>query len=152
MGALLILPIQRKPVRCCLQSIMTRYILVWAGSVSLSPQEGRGPAVFQINTWILVTKWWLIENFIASGKNISSHQGWHTEDHGIKNWHYSPEIFSFHPSFANILCRCFLCFRLSLQLDEIYSYRIWSETAPSRGLYPWVFLQVLVGLRVYQSD
>ena len=66
MGALLILPIQRKPVRCCLQSIMTRYILVWAGSVSLSPQEGRGPAVFQINTWILLTKRWLIANFIAS--------------------------------------------------------------------------------------
>ena len=32
----------------------------------VSPQEGRRPPVFQINTWILLTKWWLIVNFIAS--------------------------------------------------------------------------------------
>ena len=98
----------------------------------------------QINTWILVTKWWLIANFIASGKNRSSQQAGGSGEGRKHAFIDRTKIFSFHGSLRNILFGAFGV--------QYFLTRFRPRLPPSSGLYPWVFLQVLVGLRVYQSD
>ena len=83
----------------------------------------------QINTWILVTKWWLIANFIASGKNRSSQQAGGSGEGRKHAFIYRTKIFSFHGSLRNILFGAF-----GVQSYEIFSYQISSQTAPQQWI------------------